>query len=535
MTTNTTIKKPVKEPKAKAKIERTHVLELRVRNFKAIREVCITPDGECLAVKGDTGQGKTSILDAIEATLRGIDPDLVHHEAGSAELELKLDKIKVKRVQPKEGKETLIVTGPNGEPIEKGSGLLKALCGPNVFRPIQWVERGGGEKRGQTERLRMQRAQLLEALPVELEADDVRRAVKALGPEATDAMRQMNLDGVNWDAAPFAVCEALEKVVYETRKLHNKDVERLERELANTPAPQHKAVAESVEELSADFERAQEAYYSAKNNSGKQEQQRRLYKNLQEEIEQMEADYPSCAKLELREEAEEKLGELRKDEMRVEVQISELREALEKAIAERDAIEKRIRRGEVLISQMDKYAAKKADLAELETALEVGEDVVDVEQLRREMEELKGDLVNKRQQEAHDAKARELATALAVGDIHTALIKLFRDEMPLELLRRADLPIPGLALDEEQITIHGTPLHQLGTSEQIKIGVVIAAALNPSVGFVLIDRAESLGRKDLVALGKIAQEMELQLIMTFVDADAKPGDGVVVMSGGHKV
>jgi len=81
--------------------------------------------------------------------------------------------------------------------------------------------------------------------------------------------------------------------------------------------------------------------------------------------------------------------------------------------------------------------------------------------------------------------------------------------------------------------VHGVPLHALGTSEQIKIAVQIAAALNRQIGWVPIDRAESLGRADRVAIGEVQRELNLQIILVYVDPDAEPAPGVTVMTNGE--
>jgi hypothetical protein len=83
--------------------------------------------------------------------------------------------------------------------------------------------------------------------------------------------------------------------------------------------------------------------------------------------------------------------------------------------------------------------------------------------------------------------------------------------------------------------VDGVPLHALGTSQQIRTGVLVAAALNPRSAFVLVDGAESMGRADRLALADAAQELGLQLILTVVDPDAAPGPDVTVMREGESV
>lgn len=47
------------------------IIQLQAENFKRIKAVEITPDGDMVEVRGDNGAGKSSILDAIESVLRG--------------------------------------------------------------------------------------------------------------------------------------------------------------------------------------------------------------------------------------------------------------------------------------------------------------------------------------------------------------------------------------------------------------------------------------------------------------------------------
>jgi hypothetical protein len=97
------------------------------------------------------------------------------------------------------------------------------------------------------------------------------------------------------------------------------------------------------------------------------------------------------------------------------------------------------------------------------------------------------------------------------------------------------MPVPGLGISEGVVTFNGIPLHQLGTSEQIRVAVMVAAAINPHTGFMLIDGAESMGSKDKAELVRAAGELGICLVMTYVDPTAVPGEGRVVMRAGEVV
>ena len=48
-----------------------HIVRLECENFKILRAVEITTDGNIVTIGGDNGQGKSSVLDAIWVALKG--------------------------------------------------------------------------------------------------------------------------------------------------------------------------------------------------------------------------------------------------------------------------------------------------------------------------------------------------------------------------------------------------------------------------------------------------------------------------------
>ena len=146
--------------------EKARVLSLHARNVKCVKEVAINFDGDIQEIRGDSGQGKTTILTAIEGALRGLDPEMVRKGESAAEIELHLTEGRIKRIVPADGSaHTLMVTDKNGAPVAKAKDFLNTIVASgDAFRPIAWVQLGGGEDRGRTERLRRQRDQLLEGL-----------------------------------------------------------------------------------------------------------------------------------------------------------------------------------------------------------------------------------------------------------------------------------------------------------------------------------------------------------------------------------
>jgi len=509
---------------------RTRLLELRAKNIKTLKEIEIDLSGDVHEVRGDTAQGKTSILDSIEGALRGLDPAMVRRGESAAELELLLDTATVKRVVPADGsRETLLVTGADGAPVEKGKDFLRSICGPSAFRPIAWVHLGAGEAKGKTERLRRQRDELLEALEMSLTAADVAREIKGLGPDFAEALGEVNLQDVDFAQHPFVVCGALERACYEYRKAQNAVADDGEAALQHTPAPERPAPRADLAMCQDRERKAVEAFHTAKAGREGRKAQVEQRDRLRAKVQAEEEELPDRAVV------ERTLEKYTTEKDEAATEISRLEELLNAQRARLGEATTKARKCEALLDRLTAHEARKADLAALEAELSSDGPTVDLEALRQAMESARGDTEARRLQDVHDVAAKKATDARARSKLFDRLVELFRDDLPKKLIGEADLPVEGLGVDGDKILINGVPLHQLGTSEQIRIGVLIAAALNPRSGFVLVDGAESMGRKDRVALAAAAKELGLQLILTVVDPDAKPAEGVTVMRDGVAV
>lgn len=513
--------------KTNGKTDRVHILKMRARNVKCLKEVEIDFEGEMHEIKGDTGQGKTSILDSIEATFRGLEPSMVRRGESRAELELVLDAATIKRiVGAEDGKSTVMVTDNHGKRVEKAKEFIDTLCGRTAFRPISWVQLGGGESRGKTERLRQQRDMLLEAIPMRLTGRQVADAVKDLGDDYYEALGEVNLDGVDFDQHAFMVCSAIERACYDYRKLQNSLADEAENKLAVTPAPERSAPKTPLPELIERERAATEAYHTAKARVGNRQALRERVESLRTRVAQEAEDLPDAGKLaRTLETYQTVVGDTR-------TKIEELEKALAEARAELADAESKVRKCREIQARMEDHEARKADLAALEAELAEEGSPDDIAALEKALADARRDVEARRLQDAHDEAAQAAQAARQRAILFSRLVTLFRDELPKRLLEASKLPVEGLGIEGDMVTIHGVPLHQLGTSQQIRVGVLIAAALNPRSGFVLVDGAESLGKKDRAALAEAAKELDLQLILTVVDPDAEPAAGVTVMADG---
>lgn len=522
-----------------AKDNRIHILQMTARNVKGVREVAVDFEGNVHEIRGDSGQGKTTIIQSIRGALEGLDRSMVRNGADSAEINLVLSEATIKRITPsdKEENEVLMVTGGDGKALEKAKAkaLLAMICGQGVFNPVRWVQLGNSEEtKGRTERLREQRKQLLEALPLTLTENDVWAAVESLGEPYVAAMEEVNTDGVDLEKQhPFVACMALHEACYGFRKLKNQQAEDAENRLKLAPAPERMAPNMPLAECEALVQAAEQAYYRSKgtmDNRGKREQElTRLRGLVASEAETLPA----------RKDVEATAAKYANLKTTLAAEVAALEAQLVQKKRELEAASEKADKAETLMQRWRSQDARLLDLQDMEAELSGGVEI-DLGALEYAVNDARANREARKLQDAHDTAAKVAAEAKATAEIFTGLVKLFRDDLPKALLAKANLGIEGLGVDEDKITINGVPLHQLGTSQQIRIGVMVAAAVNPQSGFVLVDGAESMGGKDRRALAEAAQSMGLQLIMTIVDDDPAllaqgSGPGLTVMDKFQKV
>lgn len=85
-----------------------------------------------------------------------------------------------------------------------------------------------------------------------------------------------------------------------------------------------------------------------------------------------------------------------------------------------------------------------------------------------------------------------------------------------DLLREADLPLPGLSVKDGHLLYKGEPWDGMSGAEQLKVAVAIIRKLNPECGFVLMDKLEQMDTDTLREFGKWLEEEGLQVIATRV-------------------
>ena len=85
-----------------------------------------------------------------------------------------------------------------------------------------------------------------------------------------------------------------------------------------------------------------------------------------------------------------------------------------------------------------------------------------------------------------------------------------------DLLKNADLLLPGLSVEEGELIYNGQKWDNMSGSEQLKVSTAIVRRLNSNCGFVLLDKLEQMDIDTLQEFGKWLEQEGLQAIATRV-------------------
>lgn len=122
------------------------------------------------------------------------------------------------------------------------------------------------------------------------------------------------------------------------------------------------------------------------------------------------------------------------------------------------------------------------------------------------------------QHDLKDREARQLTRAMED-----------REEKKRAAIMHAEMPVPGLTFNEDEVLFEGIPLQQLGEAKQIRISVALVLARNPKLRLVRIPHGESLDEESIAELAKLAEEQDFYVWMARVDSSGTMG--IVIEDG----
>ena len=91
----------------------------------------------------------------------------------------------------------------------------------------------------------------------------------------------------------------------------------------------------------------------------------------------------------------------------------------------------------------------------------------------------------------------------------------------MALLNGADLPLPGLSVEDGVLTYNGKRWRDMSGSDQLRVATAIVRRLNPDCGFVLLDKLEQMDLTTLTEFGRWLEAEHLQAIATRVSTGSE--------------
>jgi len=141
-----------------------------------------------------------------------------------------------------------------------------------------------------------------------------------------------------------------------------------------------------------------------------------------------------------------------------------------------------------------------------------GEEIVAVEKAIATAEETNADI---RAINAANALRTELETEQVESN---RLTKEMADNSKSkdDILKNSNLPIKGLVFDGDRLVIDDVPFDSMAMSAKLKISMMIAAALNPTLRIMRIARGNDLDSKSMKQLKSFAKSNNYQVWMEYV-------------------
>lgn len=98
-----------------------------------------------------------------------------------------------------------------------------------------------------------------------------------------------------------------------------------------------------------------------------------------------------------------------------------------------------------------------------------------------------------------------------------------------DLLQQANLPLPGLSVENGELVYYGRPWDCMSGSDQLKVSTAIVRALKPDCGFVLLDKLEQM---DLETLQEFSAWMEAEGLQGIATRVSTGGECSILIEDG---
>lgn len=508
-----------------------HIKRLEIKNWLGIKELLFSP-GKVNHISGDSGSGKTSLIEAIEKvfTNKNRRTEVIRHDQEEAELFIELDDGLQTTRKLRTEKSDYLKVKHDSKSVSSTESFLKKLINGDMFRPIEFVNKDPEE----------QAKIILNMLGIPWTVDDIKNWFGEV-PEADYQLHilqilaqiesvyfkertsingeinllKANIEGIkrdlppNYDGADWKVvnlqhlynelseAETQNKRLQEAQKLIeglNMRIDDIQQRASNAReskqleySRQRDKLDHSIKSISGSINSEQfkiddvDGKVSAKHID--------LTLEMDREIEKIKMQYQAkkqAAKEEIQMEAEHSkayIAELKQ-------KLSENKNSLENI-------------GEHEIKDLQRINEHQEQMILLEkeksgNAQKVIEDLkeVDVEPLKKEADkaaEMKEYL--REWERMNDIIREKLSPKEARSSELTTKIQKAR-ELPMELLKTASLPVEGITVDSQgRIRVGETLIDGLSEGEKLDFAFAIAKAQAGDLKVICVDGFQNLGSK----------------------------------------
>ena len=208
------------------------------------------------------------------------------------------------------------------------------------------------------------------------------------------------------------------------------------------------------------------------------------------------------------------------ENQRLRAQYAELEQQVQQCVDELKRTRERIATLQQLADELDakhtklfnqrETARKTVSQLQDESTAELEASIRDIEETNRKVR------ANLEKSRAED----EAAQYASEYDKLTGQIEDKRAER-MALLNGADLPLPGLSVEDGVLTYNGKRWRDMSGSDQLRVAAAIVRRLNPDCGFVLLDKLEQMDMTTLTEFSRWLEAEHLQAIATRVSTGSE--------------
>lgn len=208
------------------------------------------------------------------------------------------------------------------------------------------------------------------------------------------------------------------------------------------------------------------------------------------------------------------------ENQRLRAQYAELEQQVQQCVDELKRTRERIATLQQLADELDakhtklfnqrETARKTVSQLQDESTAELEASILDIEETNRKVR------ANLEKSRAED----EAAQYASEYDRLTESIQQKRADR-MALLNGADLPLPGLSVEDGVLTYKGKHWRDMSGSDQLRVAAAIVRRLNPDCGFVLLDKLEQMDMTTLQEFSAWLEAEGLQAIATRVSTGSE--------------